>query len=467
MIAWALENVAVVFITERFPWSLDFTEAQKSNNDVISHLKTVHLIYSGNDRHPTVKETTSGSHEFIIFGAIYRFILIWVKNQKYFIHNVTVSRYIHNYYIYSHSFYLVNENKTYKHYKNHSTSKHSSNDYKQKIFHFPSSCQLSNHQSPNLYLDKSQNSIGSCDFNSLMKGGENSQYELEATERNGDCCRMSKENRILNVMSYNVWNMNSMTKKDQDYVKRIKRVRQIIRKINPDIIGLQEVRYEHLKGGRLGPNQIGHLAKILPEYQFIFTPGQLQPNSLSEGRTEEGVALFSKYPMVSYHNILLFRNRSNSADLHQRVCQHIVIQHPVFGLINILNTHFSLSHEAREKSVVQIWRYIQKLTGPVIFLGDLNAEPQEKAIRFLRGEISLDDEYTFEFRDLWSYQHDDSETGQTYNALEETLKKRIDYIFMKNHKHLKLVNISVIDDGTRGLEAASDHVPLLAKFGVP
>lgn len=193
-------------------------------------------MYSGNDRHPVVKQSTSGSHQFIIFGVIYRFILIWTKNQKSFIHNVTVSKYLHNYHIYSHSFYIVHTNRTYKNSKNHTTNKCLSDDYKQKIFYLSPCCQLSNHQSSNLYIDKSQNSIGSCDLNNLMRESEDSQLELEMIDRNGDCCRISEENRILNVMSYNVWNMNSVTNKDKDYVKRIKRVGKVSLNFNIPII---------------------------------------------------------------------------------------------------------------------------------------------------------------------------------------------------------------------------------------
>lgn len=35
----------------------------------------------------------------------------------------------------------------------------------------------------------------------------------------------------------------------------------------PDIITFQEVRYEHLKGGYLGPSQMKHLSDILKSYQ--------------------------------------------------------------------------------------------------------------------------------------------------------------------------------------------------------
>ena len=42
-------------------------------------------------------------------------------------------------------------------------------------------------------------------------------------------------------------------------------------------------------------------------FQYVFQPGQMQPNSLYEGRTEEGVAILSKFPVVAYSHKFLFR----------------------------------------------------------------------------------------------------------------------------------------------------------------
>lgn len=42
---------------------------------------------------------------------------------------------------------------------------------------------------------------------------------------------------------------------------------QVIAKEDPDIIGVQEVRYEEEKGESLGPCQICTLAEGFPQYQ--------------------------------------------------------------------------------------------------------------------------------------------------------------------------------------------------------
>lgn len=54
-------------------------------------------------------------------------------------------------------------------------------------------------------------------------------------------------------------------------------------------------------------SQVSHLANILPDYQFVYQPAMLYMESISKDRIEEGLALFSKYPIVSSDYILLHR----------------------------------------------------------------------------------------------------------------------------------------------------------------
>uniref|UniRef100_K1PFF5 Endonuclease/exonuclease/phosphatase domain-containing protein n=1 Tax=Magallana gigas TaxID=29159 RepID=K1PFF5_MAGGI len=171
-------------------------------------------------------------------------------------------------------------------------------------------------------------------------------------------CRVNCTSSI-SVMTYNIWNTNTFTKDDKQYPDRFKLLEKVLLDELPDIITFQEVRYEHLKGGYLGPSQMKHLSDILKSYQ-----------------------------------------------------------------VHILTTHLSLSHEAREESVVQIWRYIKGLPGPVLLTGDFNAEPQEKAIRFLRGEVPLKGERTCGVSDLWTNVYPLS-PGFTFDCVSGDLVKRV------------------------------------------
>ncbi|KAH9512494.1 hypothetical protein Btru_038615 [Bulinus truncatus] len=256
------------------------------------------------------------------------------------------------------------------------------------------------------------------------------------------------------VMTFNIWNFNTYYGDSLDYPARLEAIGKLLKRANPDIVAFQEVRFESPLGKHFGPSQIDYLISQLSEYQFIYQPAQLQSSSFDHGRTEEGVAIFSKFPIVHHDYLLLFRNRSNSADLHQRICLHAVVDLPCVGKGHIFNTHLSLSHEAREESVKQIIQYMS-LHGaePAILVGDLNATPEEKAVRLLAEDAG--------FVDVWTLLQP-SKDGFTYNAIDQ-LTKRIDYIFMKKSEAIVAENIEVLPDNSRS-SAASDHRALQATF---
>lgn len=76
------------------------------------------------------------------------------------------------------------------------------------------------------------------------------------------------------------------------------------------------------------------------------------------------------------------------------MAQYIVIESEIFcsyqltfeipPQVHVFNSHFSLSHEAREVAVKQIQEYMNCFDGRLVLLmGDLNATPKETAIRYL------------------------------------------------------------------------------------
>ncbi len=67
-------------------------------------------------------------------------------------------------------------------------------------------------------------------------------------------------------------------------------------------------------------------------FQFAFQPGQVQPHAVPDLMVE-GVAFFSKHPIVERNHILLHQNASDAADNHQRVLLHIVVDVPSVGKV--------------------------------------------------------------------------------------------------------------------------------------
>lgn len=141
----------------------------------------------------------------------------------------------------------------------------------------------------------------------------------------------------LKVLSFNVWNVNTVSEGRNNYEKRMRRLAKICRESRSDVIGFQEVRFQDGKGERLGPNQIGHLIEYLPEYQYIYQPAQIQIDGLPKF-VAEGLAFLSKYPIISHDYLFLKRNPRDGADGHQRILLHIEVELPTYEKVSrILN----------------------------------------------------------------------------------------------------------------------------------
>ncbi|XP_053407685.1 uncharacterized protein LOC123547470 [Mercenaria mercenaria] len=450
------------YTRKRYPWNIP----SQGLDPVVTQLSKKLLIYTHDGETPLffedeVKDRSGLEHgvtRFIPLGAMYDFVLSWTESMVEFCHNYTVSVYPKDRInIYTHTFYLQNLNIT-----NPGTDeiqylfpKVGSSYFKylagsEHVGQFSYTSEFSHLETEEAFKGYSGTPGAHSD---QLEGG--SGIKSSFTDKSGSSKR-------LRVMTYNIWNMNSKSTRAGGYTERMKRLKEAILKTDPDVIALQEVRYEEAKGEDLGPCQIHTLSEWLPQYQFVFQPAQMQMNTVYEGRTEEGVAIMSKYPIISYDSIMLFINRSNSADTHQRVLLQADIFIPSVGMVHIFNTHLSLSHEAREKCAVQIWNHVKPMKGPVLVLGDLNAEPHELSVQYLRGQDVFPGEDRSELVDVWSKLNPDDK-GLTFGTLDKNLTKRIDYIFYRGGVQCCDIEACYIpDDGGRGYKAASDHLPLMA-----
>ena len=95
---------------------------------------------------------------------------------------------------------------------------------------------------------------------------------------------------------------------------------QLILSLDADILGLQEVRLEvetppysshsRKRQRKTKPSntecQVCDFAELLSEYQFVYQPAMLYMERLME-RKEEGLAILSRYPILSSDYKLLYR----------------------------------------------------------------------------------------------------------------------------------------------------------------
>lgn len=119
----------------------------------------------------------------------------------------------------------------------------------------------------------------------------------------------------------------------------------------------------------------------------------------------------------------------------------------------MLVTHLSLEPAERAEQLQRIANVVKALTGPVVFMGDLNivAGTDEDPARVLRPLL----------RDAWTHmlkaraRHGDPPSGYTFPA--DNPVRRIDYIFINDGLDLAGENAVYTVDSQ-----ASDHLPVVA-----
>lgn len=198
----------------------------------------------------------------------------------------------------------------------------------------------------------------------------------------------------------------------------------------PDIIGLQEVDVRYARRS-LVENQLSTLAEGLGMH-YAYGPAL---SKLWNGYF--GNAILSKYPIVEAYNNRLSKQFTDE----DRAFLHVVVDVPDVGLLNVVVTHLGLNAKERTLHVQQILAYTRQLSGPVILLGDWNAE-EEESIHLLEQH----------------YTDAASQFERDYGTFPSSSAKgaRIDRIY--HSKQLLALDYQVL------MEQASDHRPVVARF---
>ena len=205
----------------------------------------------------------------------------------------------------------------------------------------------------------------------------------------------------LALAVYNVWNTNPppwLYGRPQDrwakYLQRMELLAAQLRDEAPDVIAFQEVRFDTSLGADGQHSQLRHLLKLLPGFQYVWQPANVyvHPETFPS-LDQEGCAIFSRHPIVYTDHTLLSRDAGDRQDEHQRVVLHACVQLPDGTLVDVYTTHLSLSERARDRTVPELWQFVQQSRrGHVqVVTGDMNAEPDTQAIQFLQGLAAMAD----------------------------------------------------------------------------
>lgn len=258
--------------------------------------------------------------------------------------------------------------------------------------------------------------------------------------------------QTLKLMTYNI-RLDVASDGENDWTHRRDFLASQIQFYAPDIFGTQEGL----------PHQIEYLQKSLPTY------GSVGVGREGGGKGESTHIFYdaAKFQVIDSHTFWLSPTPDtvsmgwDAACL--RVCTAVLFKNrKVKRQFWVFNTHLDhIGEVARQNSVALILKKIavlnpQKL--PVVFMGDLNAEPSSVIISRLKNEM-------LDTRDI-------SETppfgpSGTFNGFKfgEPVTRLIDYIFVSKSPAIQVKKCAVLSD-SKNLRYPSDHLPVWVELEI-
>ncbi len=268
-----------------------------------------------------------------------------------------------------------------------------------------------------------------------------------------DAAAQAKD-RPVRVASYNIHHGSGndtctpptpSTPPSAECALNLERIGDVIRDLDVDVIGLQEVDRFWGRSGVV--DQPAALARQLRMHVCYGANLDHQPDNHASQPHQYGTAILSRRPILSCENSLLPRANPNS---EQRGLLHARIN--VRGVpLHFYNTHLHTQAADRAVQIPALDALVSD-TAPAIIVGDFNAQPTEAPLAPLQAR----------FQDLWPTIG--SGNGFTFPASPTTPpNRRIDYIFLS--RDITATGAAVAIDVTTTM--AADHLPLVADALLP
>jgi endonuclease/exonuclease/phosphatase family metal-dependent hydrolase len=216
-------------------------------------------------------------------------------------------------------------------------------------------------------------------------------------------------NPTMRVLTLNIW------KREGPRQQRLTLVRGWLERLQPDLLGLQEVC------------DLAQLRELCgPEYHLAWM-----------GNEGSGIAIAARWSIREQHELTLLGEGTQTGGVALRA----LIDAP-HGPVSVCctTTYFYLPHHAywRERQMPQLAEFARGGLGrndyPPILVGDFNAPPESAEIRYLKGLQSLAESSAY-FVDAWEAAGDGG-PGTTWSRHNDFARhwllpnRRIDYVFV-------------------------------------
>ena len=233
----------------------------------------------------------------------------------------------------------------------------------------------------------------------------------------------------LRVMTYNIHVGIGMDKKLD-----LQRIADVIKKQNPDLVGLQEVDRGVQRTQRI--DEIAELAKLTRmDYAFAF--------NLPYQGGQYGVAILSRLPIraTEHRHFKNLREAERRGLIRAEVSFH-------GRKLHFVTTHLDYQYDdGRLFETQQLLAALKDTKDSLIVVGDFNDVPTGKSYQLmLEG-----------FEDAW-IEGGGQDQGFSYPA--DKPSKRIDYIFTRRGDQVRAKRAWIVNT------LASDHVPVVADLEV-
>lgn len=233
------------------------------------------------------------------------------------------------------------------------------------------------------------------------------------------------------VMTYNVQHFHPYKAHEQWEDIDYRPFADVIRMLDPDVVGLNEVRGEGVVP------YYAPQAKLISDmtgYHAFFAPSLFIPDHGLYGN-----AFLCKKPLEKAEIVKIPDPVTDNGYVETRSVAKTVL--PYAGGITMLTSHFGLTPLQAKNAVEVVCEEIRKSTLPVILTGDFNVTPDDPVLDPIRA--LLRDTADLFGRPLLSFPSDEP-------------KGKIDYIFCSKELHPTFATIPPL--------VLSDHRPYVADF---